>query len=217
MRRSVTGGKGTEVKGGDTPYSFSPDGKRLAFHRNGADGLPDLWTAPIEFGPAGDPAHPKLGKAELFLGTPFVEVYPAFSPDGHWLAYDSNESGTMEVYVRSFPGPGGRWQISTGGGLFPVWSRSGHDLLFEKTGGDGVMAVSYTAKGDTFTASTPRLWSSANLKNIGNYSNYDLAPDGKRIATMPAGEDAESQKPITHLTFLLNFFDELRRKAPGKN
>src|SRR5262249_15590213 len=59
----------------------------------------------------------------------FIERYPAFSPDGRWLAYASNESGTLEVYLRSFPGPGGRWQISTGG--FPVWSRDGRELLFE--------------------------------------------------------------------------------------
>jgi serine/threonine-protein kinase len=199
----------SDGKSQDTPYSFSPDGKRLAFHRLGANNLPDIWTAPIE----GDPVQPRLGKAELFLGTPFVEAEPAFSPDGRWLAYGSNESGTGEVYVRPFPGPGGRWQISTGGGRFPLWSRSGHELLFEKPGGDGIMAVSYTTKGDTFTASTPKVWSATRLLGLGNNPNYDLAPDGKRIAAFLQSEDLEGQKPLTHLVFLLNFFDELRRKA----
>jgi serine/threonine-protein kinase len=197
-----------EGKVQETPYSFSPDGKRLAFLRM-ANALPDIWTAPIE----GDAANPRLGKAELFLGTPFADAEPAFSPDGHWLAYVSTESGTLEVYVRPFPGPGGRWQISTGGGRFPYWSRSGHELLFEKPGGNGIMAVSYTAKGDTFTASTPKVWSTARLVPTGNLPNYDLAPDGKRIAGFLATEDTEGQKAMTHLTLLLNFFDELRRKS----
>jgi Tol biopolymer transport system component len=72
---------------------ISPDGKRLAFSQIGNGGSPDIFTAPIE----GDPGHPRLGKAELFLGTPFIEVTPTFSPDGRWVAYASDESGTPEV------------------------------------------------------------------------------------------------------------------------
>jgi serine/threonine-protein kinase len=194
----------------ESPYSFSPDGSRLAFSQEGNRGSFDIFTAPIE----GDPGHPKLGKAELFLGTPYGEFYPAFSPDGLWLAYQSNESGSREVYVRPFPGPGGRWQISTGGGSLPVWSRDGHELLFE-TADQRVMAVTYTAKGDTFAAGKPRVWTGTRLRDGGNASNYDLSTDGKRLAAMVA-EDANGEKPPTHLTFLLNFFDELRRRAPGK-
>ena len=197
----------TEGKPLETPYSFSPDGKRLAFHQTGNGGSQDIFTAPIE----GDSGHPKLGKAELFLGTPFMEVFPAFSPDGRWLAYVSNESGINEVYVRSFPGPGGRWQVSTGGGLFPLWSRDGRELLFE-TPDQRVMATSYTAKGDSFAAGKARVWTEVRLRSI-VYSNYDLAPDGKRLAAFLADNDAGGDKPPTHLTFLLNFFDELRRRA----
>jgi Tol biopolymer transport system component len=167
----------------------------------------DIFTATVEGGP-----EARLGKAELFLGTPFNELYPAFSQDGRWLAYQSNETGTNEVYVRPFPGPGRRWQIWTGGGIFPVWSRDG-ELLFE-TSDQRVMAVGYTAKGDSFTAGKPRLWTETRLRTS-NYSNYDLAPDGKRLAAMVA-DNATGDKPLTHLTFLLNFFDELRRRAPGK-
>jgi serine/threonine-protein kinase len=196
----------------ETPYSFSPDGRRLAFYQAGNGGSADIFTALIEE----DAGHPKLAKAELFLGTPFTEAYPAFSPDGRWLAYQSNESGTYEVYVRPFPGPGGRWQVSTGGGFFPLWSRDGRELLFET--GDRVMAVSYTVThtvgGDSFTALKPRVWMEALLRDLGITSNYDLAPDGKRLAAMLA-DDANGDKPPTHLTFLLNFFDELRRRAPS--
>jgi len=187
------------------PYSFSPDGKRLAFSGGG-----DIFTAPVE----GDPGHVRLGKPELFLGTPSIEWYPAFSPDGRWLAYASAEPGTLfEVYVRTFPGPGVKWQISTGGGSFPLWSQDGRELLFESLD-RRVMAVSYTAKGDSFASGKPRAWSETRLRNLPTISVYDLAPDGKRLAAILADDEATSRKPPTHLTFLLNFFDELRRKVP---
>jgi len=190
----------TDVRPGATPFSFSPDGKRLAFHAENA-----IFTAPVE----GDPGQPMLGKPELFLKN---GLYPAFSPDGRWLAYASNESGTLQVYVRPFPGPGGRWQISTGGGTLPVWSRGGRELLFENLD-ERVMAVSYSAKGDSFAAGKPGIWSEARLRAlIGNISNYDLTPDGKRLAAMLTPVDEPAR-----LTVLLNFFDELRRRAPAGN
>jgi len=201
----------TESKVGEYPYSFSPDGKRLAFNRSGNGGSQDIFTAPIEDDPGRGTLGVRLGKAELFLGTPFEERFPAFSPDGRWLAYESNESGAKEIHVRPFPGPGGRWQISTVGARFPLWSRDGRELLFETLDGR-VMAVSYTAKGDSFIPGKPRVWSETRLREAGYASNYDLAPDGKRLAAML---EASDEKPPTHLTFLLNFFDELRRRAPA--
>ncbi len=199
----------TEGKASEYPYSFSPDGKRLAIHHTGNGGSPDIFTVGVEAD-----SGVRLGKAELFLGTPFIEVFPMFSPDGRWLAYVSNESGTYEVYVRPFPGPGGRWQISTGGGLYPVWSRDGRELLFS-TFEQVVMAVGYTAKGETFAAGKPRVWTETRLRGMSTpgYA-YDLAPDGKRLAAFVAGE-RNAEKPPTHLTFLLHFSDELRRRAPA--
>ena len=198
----------------ENPFSFSLDGKRLAFHQAGNGGSPDIFTMPVEVDPGRGAL--RLGKAELFLGTPFTEVNPAFSPDGRWLAYASTESGTREVYVRPFPGPGGRWQVSTGGGSLPLWSRDGRELLFE-TLDQHVMAVSYTsshtAGGDTFAAGKPRVWTETRLRSSGIQSNYDLAPDGKRLAAFVA-DDANGEKLPTHLTFLLNFSDELRRRVP---
>ena len=81
------------------PYSFSPDGKRLAYTETTPDTGYDVWTLPLDIA---DPEHPKPGQPELFLRTPFSESEPAFSPDGHWLAYTSNESGEYRVYVRPF-------------------------------------------------------------------------------------------------------------------
>jgi serine/threonine protein kinase/Tol biopolymer transport system component len=207
----LTNGKLQEI-----PYSFSPDGKRLAFQQTGNSGSQDIFTAPVEADPERGAQGVRLGQAELFLGTPFSEVFPAFSPDGRWLAYQSNESGPYEVYVRPFPGPGGRWQISTGGGRYPVWSGAAHELLFETLDGN-VMAATYTAKGDSFAAAKPRVWSETRLKDSADSSNYDLASDGKRLAVFLAGDASSEQKPGTHLTFLLNFFDELsRRVSSGK-
>ena len=203
----------TDGKQRETPYSFSPDGKRLAFHQPGNGDSFDIFTAPVESDPARGAAGVRLGKAGLFLGTPFHVLYTAFSPDGRWLAYASNESGTYEIYVRPFPGPGGRWQISTGGGTVPLWSRDGRELLFE-TLDQRVMAASYSAKSDSFAAGKPRVWTETRLRNIAFCPNYDLAPDGKRLAAVLA-DDASRQKELTHLTFLLNFFDELRRRAPA--
>ena len=210
----------TEGKPLEFPYSFSPDGKRLALFHPGNGGSQDIFTMPVEVDPGRGALGVRLGKAELFLGTPFLEADPAFSPDGRWLAYTSDESGTREVYVRPFPGPGGRWQVSTGGGRIPVWSwgapGAGRELLFE-TLDEHVMAVSYTvsytAGGDTFAAGTPRVWTETRLRATPFFSNYDLAPDGKRLAALVA-DNADGEKPLTHLTFLLNFADELRRKAP---
>ncbi|MSV35574.1 MAG: hypothetical protein EXQ47_08260 [Bryobacterales bacterium] len=203
----------TEGKPPESPYSFSPDGKRLAFSHTGNGGSQDIFTMPVEVD-SGQGAL-RFGKAELFLGTPFIEVFPAFSPDGRWLAYASDESGTREVYVRPFPGAGGRWQVSTGGGNFPLWSRDGRELFFQ-TLDQHVMAVGYTANhtagGDSFAAGKPRVWTETRLRGTGNPSNYDVAPDGKRLAVIVA-DNANAEKLSTHLTFLLNFSDELRRKA----
>lgn len=201
----------TDLNTFQSPLSFSPDGKRLAYSQDqessGFRG--EIWTALIE----GDRDHPRLGKAEAFLRTSFSERDPAFSPDGHWLAYSSNESGKDEVYVRPFPRPGGKSQISTGGGSYPLWSRDGRKLFF-LTPDLLIMVTSYTAKGDSFAAGKPQVWAHKNLTFLGGNYPYDLAPDGKRFAVVlnPGGTEV---RPTDSVTVLLNFFDELRRKVPS--
>ena len=213
--RSDGSGEAKRLTGGnplENPYSFSPDGKRLAIGtsaRNGDDS--GIFTMPVEADPGPGSGGIRLGKAELFLRSTFLGA-PAFSPDGRWLAYGSTESGTFELYVRAFPGQGGRRQISTGGGRWARWSRDGRELLFQ-TLDQRVMAVSYTVNDGSFIAGKPRVWTETRLRSTENNLNYDLAPDGKRLAAIVA-DDANGEKPPTHLTFLLNFFDELRRKAP---
>jgi Tol biopolymer transport system component len=189
------------------PYSFFPDG-RLAYFERGPDTGNDLWTLPLDLS---DPEHPKPGKPELFLRTPSNEGHPAVSPDGRWIAYKSDESGGDEVYVRPFPPGQGKWTISNAGGQLPVWSRNGRKLFFQNLD-NRIMVEDYTATGDSFMQGKPHLWSDQQLHDVSGVLNYDLAPDGKRFAIFP--ENKAPEKGDVHVTFLLNFFDELRRRVP---
>lgn len=188
------------------PWSFTPDGKRLAYFES-AGGLFQIWTVPLE----GQGGRWNAGKPEPFLTSSFNDTAPSFSPDGRWLAYHSNESGRNEVYVRAFPppssGPGGKSQISNNGGAVPRWSRAGHELVYQS--GDQIMAASYTVKGDMFVAEKPRVW----IAKLGG-TQWDLAPDGKRVAVLAPAESATAPAPEHEVVFLLNFFDELRRRVP---
>jgi serine/threonine-protein kinase len=131
------------------------------------------------------------------------------------VAYTSNEAGTYQVYVRAFPDKGGKWQISSAGGSYPLWSPNGRELFF-RTGDNQIMYVSYTARGDSFVPEKPRPWSEKRLVNFGllGTASYDVAPDGNRIAALMPVETSESQQAQNHVIFLMNFFDELRRKVP---
>ena len=136
-------------------------------------------------------------------------------PDGRWLAYASNESGRFEAYVRPFPGPGGKWQISTAGGEYPTWSRNGKELFF-RTADQKIMVATYTGPGDSFRADKPRLWSEGQLTDRYAFTrNFDLHPDGQRFAVLKAPE-GQAEAKLDKVVLIQNFFDELRRIAPVK-
>ena len=136
---------------------------------------------------------------------------PAFSPDGRWIAYMSDDTGQPEVYVRSFADPASRWQISNGGGGTPAWSRHG-ELLYR--GSDQrIVAVPYTARGNTFIPGKARRWSEIVLPVIGGQSAWDLAPDAKRMAAVLPGDE---QAASSRLLLLMNFADELQRRASAQ-
>jgi Tol biopolymer transport system component len=154
----------------------------------------------------------KAGKPEQFLKSSFADQLPSFSPDGRWLAYEESDAlGKDDVFVRAFPPPspgqGGPWQVSHGGGTGPRWLRTPHELVYQS--GDQIMAASYTVKGDTFVADKPRVW----IAKIGG-TQWDLAPDGKRVVVLTPVETAEAPRQEHEVVFLLNFFDELRRRVP---
>jgi serine/threonine protein kinase/Tol biopolymer transport system component len=191
--------------------SWRPDGKVLAFSQLNPGTNYDIMTLTIE---GDEKVGWKPGEPKPFVNSSFIEWEPAFSPDGRWLAYASNESGNFEVYVRPFPGPGGKWQISTGAGLYPKWSRNGKDLFYRTTDSK-IMVVTYTAAGDSFRADKPQLWSPGQFTDLGlGFSNFDLHPDGKRFAVLKA-PGTEQTAAVSKVNFIFNFFDELRSKFPS--
>ena len=193
---------------GPRPFSFTPvqnGTTRLAFSPT-PQGLPDVWTLLIDLT---DPEHPKPGKPEAFLNDPaVVEVDPAFSPDGKFLAFTQ----VRDIFVRSFPGPGGTWKIASNA-KFPVWSPATRQLFFVSNGDDRLMVADYTIQGETFTAGVPRVWSPTPIRRTSVQLNYDVMPDGKRVVMFPRAA-AEASTGNLHATFLFNFFDEVRRKIP---
>jgi Tol biopolymer transport system component len=189
--------------------SWRPDGKVLAFFPINPGTNYDIMTLPIE---GDEKSGWKPGEPKPFANNAFNERFPAFSPDGRWLAYGSNESGSYEVYVRPFPGPGGKWQISTGGGAFPKWSHNGKELFY-RTPESKIMVVTYANSGDSFHADKPQLWSPGQFTDRGGSFNFDLHPDGKRFAVLKA-QGTEQTAAVNKVSFIFNFFDELRRKLP---
>ena len=133
-----------------------------------------------------------------FVATAFAESFPVFSPDGKWIAYQSNDSSRFEIYVQPFPGPGGKVQVSTGGGARPKWSRDGRELFYRT--GTRLMAVEVHS-GPTFTISTPRVLFDAQYA-----PSYDVAADGRFL--MVRDEDPSD---LTQLRYVLNWSTELER------
>jgi serine/threonine-protein kinase len=198
----------TDSRNLQLPGSWHPSGKFLAFEEQFPHTSTDLMILAME----GDEASGwRPGTPAVFLTSPFTEREPMFSPDGRWLAYSSNESGRNEIYVRPFPGPGGKWQISMGGGLFPTWSRAKHELYFDDNG--QIMIATYAVEGDSLRVEKPRPWSEGRyLTSVGSRM-FDLHPDGERVALASLQTTANARQ--AHITFLFNFFDELRRLAPA--
>jgi eukaryotic-like serine/threonine-protein kinase len=207
----------TESKDPQYPWSWSPDGKTLAFFQQNPGTGYDIMTMSVE---GSEKSGWKPGQPKPFVSTPFMETYPSFSPDGRWIAYTSDESGPFEVYVRPFPGPGGKWEISTDGGRMPEWSRNGKEFFYRRYD-QRIMVVGYTSSGDSFHADKPRLWSPGQFTDSAtniNDINFSLHPDGKRFAVLKASGTEAAPPPINKVSFIFHFFDELRRKVPaGKN
>ena len=145
--------------------------------------------------------------SQPFLRTRFSEVGPVFSAGGRWLAYVSDESGRYEIYVRPYPGPGDKVQVSTEGGEHPAWSRDGKELFYRTR--QKWMSASVTLE-PTFTAETPRLLFEGPSLITGAQS-YDVSADGQRFLVFERVEPDTA--PVTHLNIVLNWFEELRRKS----
>ena len=195
----------TKSNEAQSPTSFSSDGKVLAFQQYPKGSAGDIHLLEID---QRDPTRPVAGKATPLAATEFMERDGMFSPDGKWIAYESNESGTLEVYVRGYPDSSGRWQISSGGGVRPRWPANGKELFYG-TEPEKVMTVTYSAAPSGFVVSKPRLWSAGiNFRGMG----YDVTADAKRLVVRDRPETDLMIKLPTRAIFLLNFLDQLKRR-----
>jgi eukaryotic-like serine/threonine-protein kinase len=175
---------------------FEPGGRGLVY-----SGLPspgskeEIWRVSTDSG-----ATP-----QRILASAFPNSSPSLSPDGRWLAYETSESGRAEVYVRPYPGPGGRWQVSLDGGTEPVWSPAGGEIFYRS--GDAMMAASVRTQQAFEVTGRTRLFSGRyNRANFGD-QNYGVTPDGKNFLMLQPVVGAGQALVVT-----LNWFDQLRAR-----
>ncbi len=190
----------SEMSSNNVPGGWSPDGRELAITQDQA--VRKIWILLLQD-----------RKPHLFVDSPSYDTSPRFSPDGHWIVYSSNESGRYEIYVRPYPGPGGKWQVSTEGGSEPVWNPKGHELFFRN--GQKMMAVDYNEQ-PTFSAGKPKmLFEGPYIQTPRSFPDFDVSPDGQRFLMLKAPEQAQAPEPIN---VVLNWYEELKQKAAsGKN
>jgi len=172
--------------------SFSPDGKLLVFQKVRA-GVPEIWVYSFEKGSSPRP----------FLQGPFRHGGATLSPDGRWMAFESDESGKVEVYATAFPGPGGKWQISTEGGRAALWAPNGREIFYRKD--KKFMRVAVTTS-PSFSASRPELLFE------GDYESWDIARDGKRFLMV---KDEAAESAPKHLNLVLDWFQDPKLRAPA--
>ena len=182
---------------GAAPVALSPDGKTLLFSdsNSGRLAIEALSLDGSE-------------KIQPFLRSSFNLSSARFSPDGHWVTYASDESGQWEIYVQPFPGPGGKWMISSGGGQYPRWTPNGREIFYRR--GDKVMAVPVETQ-PAFKAGTPRMWFPG--EGYVGLGNYDIAADGEHLLMLKQEDTSTSPK---ELNVILNWSEELKRRAPAE-
>ena len=188
------------------PFSTTPDGKTLVFQETTPSTGIDLSMLEL-------PA----GKTAPLLHSTFSESNGELSPDGKWLAYQSNETGQEEIYVRPFPNvDGGRWQISTRGGTRPLWARTGRELFY--LDGDNLLTAASVQMGATFSASIPmRLFNTRYFSGFGGAGEsvagrtYDISPDGKRFLMIKDNLPADQLQ--ASIVVVLNWVEELKARV----
>jgi Tol biopolymer transport system component len=181
------------------PTGFEPDGRDLVYHGLRPGSKAEIWRVAL----ADRVPH-------QVLSGDFHNYDPSLSPDGHWMAYQSNESGRMEVYVRPFPGPGGRWQVSLSGGTEPVWSPAGGEIFYRS--GDDMMAAAVQVRAGFAVGGRTRLFNGNYAATQNSVTNYDVSRDGKTFVMLQRVQGIEQSVFVT-----LNWFDQLRqRSAAGR-
>ena len=188
----------------DYPTGVTPDGTRVLFLRDGGSGSPtaqDIMIAPID-----DPSP-----ARPLLATKANEGGAEVSPDGRWLAYQSDESGTEEVYVRPFPDvKAGRWQVSFGGGVHPAWNPAGGELFFVVASGGAQLMGVQIAPGPAFSATQPKPVVTSPVFRAYASRSYDISRDGQRFLVV---ESTSGENASASITVVLNWVEDLKRRG----
>ena len=209
--------RGQTLSGTGSPLqllTIAPDGRRFAYSTDEGLFLRTMGELDARLipgtGPQSSPTvnpvfSPDIGIVSLeggadsgvtpLLGTMFNERNAEVSPDGRWMAYESDESGQSEVYVRPFPDvDAGRWQVSTGGGMQPVWARNGGELFYRS--GDAVMSVPVETSASFVSGNPVVLFTGQYAPSLGG-RNYDVSPDGQRFLMLKVGTSGanRSQAP----------------------
>ncbi len=184
------------------PCSWSSDSKRLAGYELHPTKRARSWVLTLE----------DQRELKPLLGTEFTEVFPAFSPDGRWIAHQSDRDGKLQIYVRPYPAMDRVWQISYDIGEEPIWSPKG-DELFYRSGHNKWMVVSISTEPE-FDHGTPHVLFEGPYSNVSGLS-YDVAPDGQRFLVLqPQYDDSQ----VRELHVVTNWFEELKRLVPtGKD
>src|SRR5438128_1316774 len=177
------------------PTDRSPDGRYIVYQDFSEKDF-DLWVLPLF----------EERKPELFLQTDYADLYGRFSPDGRWITYVSNESGKREVYVRSFPAAGGKWQISNGGGAQPHWRRDGKELFYLSPD-KKLMAVEVNGSSGTFEAGIPKALFDLRIISTNGFSDYDVTADGQRFLVNTLVEQT-ARAPVT---VVMNWTADLKK------
>jgi Tol biopolymer transport system component len=178
---------GSEFVG--TPETWVAGTDTIVYSRVGGEGGYQIMTTTLD-----DPEPRPL------VDGPGWEGGASTSPDGRWMAYASDESGQFEVYVQSYPGPGGKWQLSTEGGKGPIWSRDGREIFY--TDGYRMMVVPVKTE-PTFSSGAPReLFVCGFYRAFGPYPDYDVAPDGQRFLMFHRSHDDPPRREINVVTNL---------------
>ena len=204
------------------PASWSPDGRTLVFEQCGSQC--DIWALST---------NGKEWTARPIVATPAVELHATLSPDGHWLAYTSLESGRQEVYVQAFPGPGERQPVSSEGGGFPRWSTDGRKLDHCATSTSGPFASSLplplrtghtyfavdVSTSPTFSIGPPRVWfedPEAKYTVTQPIAGYDVAPDGRFLMVEVKRGPGIVPPPPSDLRMIMNWAEHLRARVTAR-
>ena len=200
---------------GQYPSSVTPDGRHLIAHEMSDKTAFDIvqFTLPDVAVSGRSSGSSSMPVGEPLIATNYTEFGADISADGRYLAYHSEESGRMEVYVRPYPRTGdGRWQVSTAGGSRPLWSRNGRELFFVDAAGT-LTAVPLHIAAATFSAGVPAAVFPTKYVTLVNVRNYDVSADGRRFLMIKQASSGGQAAPRS-LIVVLNWFEELKRLVP---